>query len=263
MKKILLITVIVCATLAAGVFAAISATVLFGKSLRGSGNIITRTMEAPAFEQISASRAVKVVIADTDKITIEADDNLIDYVVAEVSSGELKIGISNKLKNLVNINVTVTVPNNGRIRSLDASSAASITTNVALTAPEFSIDASSAANIAASVKAEKCEIEASSAAKIKAAVIATACRINASSASKLEMAGSAAECHIDLSSASKLKAGEFTVETLNIGVSSGASASVNCTKTLDASASSGASVNYTGDCTPHINQSSGGSIRKN
>ena len=68
MKKILLIAVLLGAMLSVTVyFVCIAApSVLFGKGLKGSGNIVTRTIEAPAFDRIDAARAVKVVI--TDKI---------------------------------------------------------------------------------------------------------------------------------------------------------------------------------------------------
>ena len=62
-------------------------SVFFGKGLKGSGNIVTRTIEAPAFDRIDAARAVKVVITDktSGKITIAADDNVMDYVVVEAN----------------------------------------------------------------------------------------------------------------------------------------------------------------------------------
>ena len=80
MKKILLIAVLLGAMLSVTVyFVCIAApSVFFGKGLKGSGNIVTRTIEAPAFDRIDAARAVKVVITDktSGKITIAADDNI-------------------------------------------------------------------------------------------------------------------------------------------------------------------------------------------
>ena len=59
MKKILLIAVLLGAMLSVTVyFVCIAApSVLFGKGLKGSGNIVTRTIEAPAFDRIDAARA--------------------------------------------------------------------------------------------------------------------------------------------------------------------------------------------------------------
>ena len=192
MKKILLIAVLLGAMLSVTVyFVCIAApSVFFGKGLKGSGNIVTRTIEAPAFDRIDAARAVKVVITDktSGKIIIAADDNVMDYVVVEANGGRLTATIDKSINNLSNADVTVTVPANGSIRALDASSAAKIDV---------------------SVKAQSCAVAASSASKINASVEAVSCSVEASSASKITLKGSAAKCTADLSSASKLSAGDF------------------------------------------------------
>ena len=196
MKKILLIAVLLGAMLSVTVyFVCIAApSVFFGKGLKGSGNIVTRTIEAPAFDRIDAARAVKVVITDktSGKITIAADDNVMDYVVVEANGGQLTATIDKSINNLSNADVTVTVPANGSIRALDASSAAKISGDVVLNADKFAMDASSAAKIDVSVKAQSCAVAASSASKINASVEAVSCSVEASSASKITLKGSAA-----------------------------------------------------------------------
>ena len=248
MKKILLIAVLLGAMLSVTVyFVCIAApSVFFGKGLKGSGNIVTRTIEAPAFDRIDAARAVKVVITDktSGKITIAADDNVMDYVVVEANGGRLTATIDKSINNLSNADVTVTVPANGSIRALDASSAAKISSDVVLNADKFAMDASSAAKIDVSVKAQSCAVAASS-------------------ASKITLKGSAAKCTADLSSASKLSAGEFVVAECSVNTSSAAKAVVNCTERLHADASSGSSIRYSGDCRTSINKSSGGSVGRN
>lgn len=266
MKKIILISIALCAVLSVSAFCIFS-TVCFGKSLYGSGKIVTRTIDAPQFDEIDASRGVQVVVAEdaSGKITIAADDNLIDLVVVKAHKGELKITIDNNYNSIRNTNVTVTVPApaNNLIRSLDASSAARINCTVALSAPEFSISASSAAKICAAVKTTKCKIDASSAAKIKAAIDTQSCDIDASSAAKIELTGSAKSCTADLSSAASLSADSFVVENYQASTSSGASATINCSTKLNASASSGASINYKGEATVvEVSTSSGGRVSR-
>ena len=280
MKKILLIAVLLGAMLSVTVyFVCIAApSVLFGKGLKGSGNIVTRTIEAPAFDRIDAARAVKVVITDktSGKITIAADDNVMDYVVVEANGGRLTATIDKSINNLSNADVTVTVPANGSIRALDASSAAKISGDVVLNADKFAMDASSAAKIDVSVKAQFCAVTlhvsvnarsralaASSASKINASVEAVSCSVEASSASKITLKGSAAKCTADLSSAAKLSAGDFVAAECSVNTSSAAKAVVNCTERLHADASSGSSIRYSGDCQTSINKSSGGSVGRN
>ena len=158
MKKVLLVLVSLAALAAiAGVLTGIffpESLSASNRRIKGSGTIVTRTIPAPDFEKISASRAVKVIITDEieDRIRIEADDNLMDHIVAEASGDELRISIDPKINSVSDIHVTVTVPDNGRIRALEASSASEITCATALGAADISLEASSAANINAAVK---------------------------------------------------------------------------------------------------------------
>lgn len=224
MKKLLLIAVLIAACLSATAYVACVAAPLLGKNIKGSGKIVTKTVPAPDFDGIEASRAVKVVISDkVSDIRIEADDNLIDLVVVRAVKGKLEATLDQKVNNIQNGNVTITVPANGKIRSLDASSASKIIGETTLKAGKFSIEASSAAKIKAAVEAVSCTIETSSASKVEASIEAESCSLDASSA---------------------------------------ASASIDCSGKLTASASSGSSVRYSGDCRTSLEKSSGGSIRK-
>ena len=127
MKKLLLIAVLIAACLSATAYVACVAAPLLGKNIKGSGKIVAKTVPAPDFDGIEASRAVKVVISDkVSDIRIEADDNLIDLVVVRAVKGKLEATLDQKVNNIQNGNVTITVPANGKIRSLDASSASKI-----------------------------------------------------------------------------------------------------------------------------------------
>ena len=259
MKKFLLIAVLIAAMLSVTAYVACIATPLLGKTIKGSGNIVTKTVPAPDFDGIEASRTVKVIISD---IRIEADDNLIDLVVVRAVKGKLEATLDQKVNSIQNANVTITVPANGKIRSLDASSASKIVSEVMLKADKFSIEASSAARIETAVEATSCTIETSSASKVEASVEAGSCSLDASSASKITLEGSARTFKADMSSASKLDAEKFSAVNATIDTSSAANVSIDCSGKLTASASSGSSIRYSGDCQTSLEKSSGGSIRK-
>ena len=264
MKKILLIFVIL------GALASVAGCILGLSAPRtritGSGNLIDRTIPAPDFETVSSACGVTVLITDdnTDRIRIEADDNLMEYVVVEEQQGTLRVALDQGRKgarSVSNAHVTVTVPSNGKIRALKASSASQIVCRTALGADDFSIETSSAAKVEAAVKAGKCSLDASSASKIVAALDVEECRADASSAAKITLSGKAAQFRANLSSAAKLSADELDAATCSIDTSSGSKASVHCSGTLRANASSGSSIRYSGDCSTHLSKSSGGSIR--
>lgn len=283
MKRILLITLLVGAMFSATAYVAVNAATSMGKNIKGSGKIVSKTIPAPDFNGIDASRAIKVIISDkVQEIRIEADDNLIDRVVVKPVKGTLNVTLDREVNGISNSNITVTVPANGKIRSLDASSASQITSEVTLRADKFrmdassaakikaavvaascSLDASSASNIEAKVEATSCSIGASSSANIKAEITADKCSADASSAAKITLSGSADKFSADLSSASKLHASKLTAVNASIDTSSAANASIDCSGRLTASASSGSSIRYTGDCQTSLSKSSGGSIREN
>ena len=68
---------------------------IFGQTrIKGSGNLITRTVAVGNFHTIDASRGVKVLLTDEPgDIEICADDNLIEYVRVGIDGGELKITV--------------------------------------------------------------------------------------------------------------------------------------------------------------------------
>lgn len=274
---------IICTTLAVLLATSSSASnTMFGKSLKGSGKIVSKSITMPAnISEISASRAVNVIISDqnSDKIEIKADDNVMEYVVVAADGDELRIGISKKINNVNNISVTVTLPNNGKYSTLEASSAATISAKPIISAREVELDASSAAKIIAVIDAAECEVSASSAAKIKVAMKVNRCEIDATSAAKIDadiragfceasassagkvtIKGTTDKLDAEASSSGKVSAFELVAAKATATASSGSNITLQCTDFLSANASSGADISYTGDCRSNIEKSSGGSV---
>ena len=96
---------------------------IFGQTrIKGSGNLITRTVAVGNFHTIDASRGVKVLLTDeSGDIEICADDNLIEYVRVGIDGGELKITVAPRIHAVPSEQILVRVPYNGNIRKLEAS----------------------------------------------------------------------------------------------------------------------------------------------
>ena len=156
MKKILLTAVLIGAMFSVSAYVVCVAAPLLGKNIKGSGHIVTKTLPAPDFDAIDASRAVKVVVsAGASDIRIEADDNLIDLVVAETRGKTLEVTLDKKASNIQNADITVTIPANGGKMPL-ARSIERLENQQAMRrfrADRFTIEASSAAKIEAAVEA--------------------------------------------------------------------------------------------------------------
>lgn len=254
--------------------------------ITGSGNIITKSIPAiDSYDAIKASRGIHVVMNESegDKIIINADDNVMPYVVVRKEGNSLHIGIDENIKSINNVKVQVVLPKNQNINELQVASAASIKINPTIKGRSLSLDAasagniniakadvdffdadaSSAAKISGTVKSNDCYVDASSAADIDLTILAVQCDSNASSAAKITLNGETASFEGDASSAAKIIAKGLAVAVADASASSGAKISVNALKKLEAKASSGGVVAYVhnNNLEKHISQSSGGRVK--
>lgn len=258
----------------------------YPRKVVGSKERSTRTVElAKDFNYIKASRGVNVVMSNEkgNKATISANSNLIDYVICRSSGGTLTIGVDDKVRNLSNFHVEITIPRRDNINVFQAASAASINIHPELTCPNVSmevasggsvncsrincdkllIEASSAGSVSGSFKIKECGIvETSSAADINISALAPELNLKASSGSTINVSGQVKHLDADASSAASIKAYNLNAVTAEAESSSGASIKLNCSKSLEAEASSGADILYKGDCSVERRVSSGGSVKR-
>ena len=256
--------------------------------LTASGNIISKTIPAIAsYDAIKASRGIHVVMTEEegDNITIQADDNVMPYVVVRKSGESLIITIDENIKSISNVNIKVLLPKHTALNELKVASGASISIKPTIKGRSLSVDASSAgevniamaevdffdadaaasAKISGTVKSNDCYADASSAAKIKLTLLAVQCKSNASSAAKIELYGDTATFEGDASSAASINAKGLNVLSFaEVDASSAAKITVNAIKKLDAEASSGATITYVPNndlLEKRISQSSGGRVK--
>lgn len=260
MKKILLIAVLIGAMLSVTAYIACVAMPMLGKTIKGSGNIVTKTIPAPDFNSIEASHAVKVIVTDkVSDIRIDADDNLMDLVEVKSAGNTLVVRLSDEARSTSNIHVTVTVPYNEKLGSIHASGATQVTVEPTLTAPKVEIEASGASKVNANARTTECKVDCSGASKISMGVQADICKMECSGASKLEVTGTAGDCKVDVSGASSCNASELVSETCNAKASGASKAQVNCTRKLNAQASGASKIAYTGGSTDNTISKSGAS----
>ena len=255
------------------------------KRIKGSGNIVSKTVTVEAFEGVHASRAihVKLVPETTDgKIQIAADDNLIEWVVAKVSNGVLNLTIDNDVRSIQNVHVTITVPTDGKLSSLKASSAATVQSEVKIVKKEVSVKASSSGEIEADIIAETCDIDTSSAGEYKGEVKSNDCEAEATSSAEIELTLTTQKCHMSVSSAGEIVVkgaaidatleassagdilgGHFVVKHCHAEASSAGEIAICCLEEFKGNASSAGDIRVYGECKNFSRStSSGGSITK-
>jgi hypothetical protein len=199
----------------------------WNRTVRGNGNVVKKERPASYFDGIRASSGIDVYLSQGDKesITVEADENLHEYIITEIKDGTLRVYHDNvTIREAERERVYVTLKD---IKSLKTSSAGDIIGETPLNGENLEIGASSAGDIRVEVHAREVEV-------------------NISSAGDIKLSGEADKLSAELSSAGDLNAGDFKVREADVSVSSAGDANVFVTERLVARSSSAGNITYHG-----------------
>ena len=216
-------------------------------NITGSGNIIKSDRSVGDFTSLKVNNGISVKIStgSVQKITVEADDNVIEDVETKLVGKELVIKFSDNFSiNNSDVTVSVVMP---VVDALTAGGGSSINSLATLSKTDgMKLKASGGASINVDVDARSLEMEASGGATIK-------------------VKGRAQMVNIDGSGGATVNAYDLLAETAVLEASGGASVKAFASLNVDAKASSGASVSYKGNPTGSVNkkESGGGSVSGN
>ena len=215
------------------------------RSITGSGNIVTRDRQVNQFDGIKCSGSIDIEVADdkTQGVKIEADDNIISYVITKVEGGMLNVYLrSNKMYHDINVKVYVSAPS---LTRLSVSGSGSIVSkNVLEDADQVKFNVSGSGDINALVDAPSviAEISGSGSIKLKGRTKDLTCKISGSG---------------------DLKCMELLSENTTATVSSSGTAHVFASVNLTAKVSGSGNIYYSGNPTsPVIHKSGSGSVRE-
>ena len=210
----------------------------------GSGNIVTETRNTGSFDAISVGGSfdVEVKTGAVASVVVEADDNIIKYIVTKVSGNTLKINTEDLHSySDVHMKVIVTAP---AIKAISASASANVVADYVL-----------ASN-------EKLTFKASSSASIQADVNAPEVETNASSSGTVTLTGKTKNHTTKASSSGEVKTFGLLTENTRASVSSSGDIQVYASVALDAHASSSGSIDYKGAAAVTKSENSSGSVEK-
>lgn len=201
----------------------------FRKAVYGNRNVVRKERPAGSFTSVKVSTGIDLYLTQGDKmsITVEADENLHEYIITEIRGDELYIRHEDNInvREAERERVYVTMKD---IKSLYTSSAGDIVGETP-------------------VKTDDLKLDASSAGDIKLEVYAKNIRVDGSSSGDITLDGEADMIEADLSSAGDLNAYNLKTREADISVSSAGDADVYVTEKLTARASSAGDINYKGD----------------
>jgi len=197
------------------------------KSVSGNGNVVTKERKTEQFTGIKVSSGIDVYLKQGDNLslTVEADENLHEYILTEVRDGVLNVYTDANIREAERTRVNVTIK---EINSVKVSSAGDVFGQTPL-------------------KTETLDLSVSSAGDIKLEVYAKEIELDISSSGDMTLSGEADMLDADLSSAGDLNAYDLTVREAEISVSSAGNADITVTEKLSARASSAGDINYKGD----------------
>ena len=216
--------------------------------IEGSGKVTTDNRNnLQGFDKIKVSNAINVVLDQSPdfEVLVEADDNVLPYIITEVSNQTLHVYLDNvSVKNPKKMQVSIKMPD---ISGLKATSSAEIKADRMIKTNDLVIQATSAGDISlAKVRGKSVDIDASSSADIEIdEIFADTFMANASSTADIVIdyveseqavidAGSSADvkieriqansCKIDSSSTSDVEV--EAIDANKIEVDAGSSADV-------------------------------------
>ncbi len=200
----------------------------FYRSVRGNGKVVKEERTVSSFDGISVSTSIDVFLSqgNSESLIVEADENLMEYLVTEVKNGILGIYFDNvSIRDATVKRVYVTMK---EVKSLKTSSAGDILGQTPVRCSDIILESSSAGNIRLELYADNV-------------------KVNISSSGDITLTGEAETMKANLSSAGDLNALDFKVNEADLSVSSAGDAEVYATKKLIAHASSAGDIVYRGD----------------
>ncbi|MFK5889794.1 MAG: head GIN domain-containing protein [Flavobacteriaceae bacterium] len=222
----------------------VSTTSCMMNGISGNGDIETQERDiSEDFTAIKVMQGIDVYLTSNNstKLTVEADENIIDLLRTDVNNGTLKIYFEKNVWRATSRKVYLSVPT---LSSIVTTSGASVRFENTLKADKLSLRATSGADIYAHVDVTDLNSATTSGADIK---------IN----------GLAKNFEASATSGSDIKASDLKADYVTVRVTSGADIRVYALKEINAKATSGGNIRYDGD--PKVvnkTKNSGGRIRR-
>ena len=218
---------------------------IFGKRIRGNGNITREARSVNGFTGVSVSGSIDVFLSgdSAQKVEVETDSNLGEYVTTRIEGGVLYISYQKGInpKPTKTVNVYVSAP---EFKKLKASGACDINTVSKITSnDQINISLSGSSDAKLELKSPKVEADLSG-----------ACTV--------EMKGETKELVIKGTGSSDIKCYELMSENANIRVTGAGDAEVSASVKLDVKVTGAGSVKYKGN--PQVSQTvtGSGSVKK-
>jgi len=208
---------------------------------KGNGKVVKEERNVSGFTSLEVSGAFQVFLyqGKSEALTVEADENLMQYIKTEVKGDRLKIYTDEDIRKATKLNIYLTFE---ELEMIDISGAVTITGEGLMEFSELDLEGSGASEILLNINVDQLNADFSG-------------------ASEIELIGSAKNVSFDFSGASSIDAYEFVISHCELDVSGASDARLNVSGNLEVDISGAASVRYKGS--PHVSSdiSGAGSLK--
>jgi len=205
--------------------------------LQGSGKVVSEERNVSGFNKVTLSGVGELDITQgsSEALTIEAEDNIIPKITANVNNGTLEISYDSKVWNILPSRAVKFHLTMNEINSLDTSGAGSISVS-GLQTSALEISVSGGGNVSISD------------------LSADTLNVTLNGVGNFDLAGSVTSQQVTLNGAGRYQAGDLQSQNAKIVVNGGCSATIWVTDTLDVKITGLGGVDYYGhpNVTPNI-----------
>jgi hypothetical protein len=207
--------------------------------------------------KVSSAFTVDITRSDSYRVSITANENLLDYLDVRKVNETLYIGLKRARYTDIRHEATITLPELHNL-GLFSASRGSISGFSSSSPLELDVSGASSLNIG-DVVAGDAGLDISGASRVSGAIETGDCALDLSGASTIELEGSGSDADIDASGASSVRLANFLVNNTRVDLSGASQATLNLDGTLDASLSGASHIKYLGEPALGNIKTSGGS----
>ena len=213
------------------------------ESIKGEGKVITQEIKLENIHGVSLGISGKLILTqgNTQRITIEGQQNIIDNIKRETRGGHWNIEFDKNVKDAEPITVTITLP---QLDEIGLGGSGTITsTNKFNGLDDLEINISGSGHLEFDFDAKETEV-------------------NLSGSAKAIITGASPKLEINISGSGNVTAKDLTAASCEIAISGSGDAAVNVNGDLSASISGSGDVTYRGKANVDAAVSGSGSVTK-
>lgn len=201
------------------------------KNIKGKGSIATKTVTTATYDGVAVSGSFFVTLVDgvEGTITINAEENLIDYIVVEVKDNTLYIRPEKNhgLSASKGKKIEIIVPINA-ISSVSLAGSGDVISNFMMNATSFKISLAGSGDIKLGIEAQNIDA-------------------NVSSSGDIELKGKAMNFTAALAGSGDIEAFELLAENAKVSIAGSGDIETNCSQSIEARVSGSGDIQYKGN----------------